>query len=196
MALFVLLWCCANSCLSSLLRLGQERRWWVPSSGLTGSYLSFMLSWSVLTWSIILCSRGSGQLLSGTPEMVVCFQNCCDGQKLDSPGCASWAGCHVHPPPFWFHRNNVSCSFNKVFWTTLELAAFLTDWLVLGGKGLFDAMQVWHPKKVPVCMIYLKSFLETGWNSSILTKCQSFRVGNHMAHLSQEKDDDLQGLAL
>lgn len=96
------------------------------------------------------------------------------------------------PPPFFFppDRNDMGCSFNSfyVFWTILELAAFLTDWLALGGEGLVGAMQVWHPKKVPLCMIYLKSFLETGWNLSILTKCQSFRLGNHMAHLSQEKD--------
>lgn len=60
--------------------------------------LLIFLSRSVPTWSVILCTAGAGQLLSGTPEVVVCFQSCCDGQNLASPGRAAWAGCHVHPP--------------------------------------------------------------------------------------------------
>lgn len=61
----------------------------------------------------------------------------------------------------------------KVFWTSLERVAFLKHWFALGGKRLFDAMQVWHLKKMPLCMIHLK--------------CQSFGLDNQMAHLSQEK---------
>lgn len=51
-----------------------------------------------------------------------------------------------------------------------------------------DSPQVWHPKWELLSMIYLESFLDADWNPSILTKCQSFRLGNHMAHLPQEKN--------
>lgn len=112
MAMFVSLWCCASNSLSSLLWLVQERCQWVPSPVLTGNYLSFMLSWSILMWSVILCTAGAGQLLPGTPKVVVCFQGCNDGQNLASPGHAAWEGCRVHPLLFLFHRNNGSCSFN------------------------------------------------------------------------------------
>lgn len=101
MSVFVSPWCCASSCLSSLLWLSWERCQWVPSPVLTGSYLSFMLSWSVLTLSIIICTAGAGQLLAGTPKGVVCFQICLDGQNLASPERAAWAENHVHPLLFY-----------------------------------------------------------------------------------------------
>lgn len=51
---------------------------------------------------IIPCTAGAGRLLAGTPEVVVCFQSCCDGQNLASPGRAAWAGCLIHPLPASF----------------------------------------------------------------------------------------------
>lgn len=92
-----------------------------------------MLSWSILVWSIILCTVSAGQLLPGTPKVVVFFQGCCDGQNLASPGHAAWDGCHVHPLLFLFHRNNVSCSFNfRLSWNWQPFLQTDWSWVVKG----------------------------------------------------------------
>lgn len=99
---------------------------------------------SILMWSVILCAAGAGQLLSGTPKVVICFQGCCNGQNLSSPGHAAWEGCRVHLL-FLFYRNNVSCSFNFRLRTDC-----LSYRLALSGERLVGVMQFWHLGKSPV----------------------------------------------
>lgn len=47
---------------------------------------------ALLIYPYVKCyplTSGTGQLLSGTPKVVVRFQGCCDGQNLASPGHAA-----------------------------------------------------------------------------------------------------------